>query len=182
MRINAGNYKFRRIILPEDIRPTTEKVREAIFSMTMAHIQNANVLDLFAGSGVLGLEALSRGASHCWFNDLSRRHVAIIRENIVNCKAESVSSVSNKDFRKCLASLKKPMDLILLDPPYRDGFYEEALEKIMEYDILAEGGLIVAEHLYELSLPEEIAGLKRIKAKKYGTIGVDIYQRDLQDS
>ena len=175
MRINAGNYKFRKIVLPEDIRPTTEKVREAICSMVMDHIPGANVLDLFAGSGVLGLEALSRGAAHCWFNDLSRKHIAFVRENIANCRAESVSSVSNKDFRKCLASLTEPMDIILLDPPYRDGLYEEALEKIMEYQLLAEDGVIVAEHLYELPLPEEIAGLKRIKLKKYGTIGVDIY-------
>ena len=177
MRINSGIYKFRRIQLPEDIRPTTEKVREAIFSMVMSTVPDANVLDLFAGSGVLGLEALSRGASHCWFNDLARKHVAIVQENIANCKAESVSTVSNKDFRRCITSLNQEMDLILLDPPYRSGFYEEAIEMIMDNGLLAEDGVIVAEHLYEIPLPEEIAGLTRIKSKKYGTIGVDIYVR-----
>lgn len=175
MRINSGIYKFRKIQLPADIRPTTEKVREAIFSMVMNTVPDANVLDLFAGSGVLGLEALSRGARHCWFNDLDRKHVAILQENISNCKAEEVSSVSNKDFRRCLTSLEEEMNLILLDPPYRSGFYQEAIETIVEKGLLAEDGVIVAEHLYEIPLPEEISGLKRIKSKKYGTIGVDIY-------
>ena len=86
MRINAGDYKFRKIELPADIRPTTEKVREAICSMVMPSIPGANVLDLFAGSGVLGLELLSRGAGHCRFNDCSRKHVAIVQENIDHCR------------------------------------------------------------------------------------------------
>lgn len=175
MRINAGDYKFRRIVLPEDIRPTTEKVREAICSMVMSYIPDANVLDLFAGSGVLGLEVLSRGARHCWFNDSSRRHVSIVKENVENCCAQEKATLSTKDFRKCLDSLHEKMDLIILDPPYRSGYYEEAIEKIAERELLDREGIIVAEHLYEISLPEEIAGFKRIKAKKYGTIGVDLY-------
>ena len=177
MRINAGDYKFRKIELPADIRPTTEKVREAICSMVMPSIPEANVLDLFAGSGVLGLELLSRGAGHCRFNDCSRKHVAIVQENIDHCKANDKATVSTMDFRQCLDSLQENIDLIILDPPYRAGYYEEAIEKIMENDLLAEGGLIVAEHLYEETLPEEIAGLKKMKEKKYGTIGVDIYTR-----
>lgn len=175
MRINAGDYKFRRIVLPEDIRPTTEKVREAICSMVMSHIPDANVLDLFAGSGVMGLELLSRGAKHCWFNDSSRRHVSIVKENVENCRAQEKASLTTKDFRKCLESLHDTMDLIILDPPYRSGYYEEAIEKIADLELLDREGVIVAEHLYEISLPEEIAGFKRIKEKKYGTIGVDLY-------
>lgn len=175
MRINAGDYKFRRIVLPEDIRPTTEKVREAICSMVMNYIPDANVLDLFAGSGVLGLEVLSRGARHCWFNDSSRRHVSIVKENVENCCAQEKATFSTKDFRKCLDSLHEKMNLIILDPPYRSGYYEEAIEIIAERELLDQEGIIVAEHLYEISLPEEIAGFKRIKAKKYGTIGVDLY-------
>ena len=115
--------------------------------MVMPSIPEANVLDLFAGSGVLGLELLSRGAGHCRFNDCSRKHVAIVQENIDHCKANDKATVSTMDFRKCLDSLQEKMDLIILDPPYRAGYYEEAIEKIMENDLLAEGGLIVTEHL-----------------------------------
>jgi len=181
MRINSGNFKYRKITLPEDIRPTTEKVREAVFSMVMATVPGANVLDLFAGSGILGLEALSRGASHCWFNELDRRHTAIIRSNIEHCGAEAVSTVYNKDFRKCLRTLKSQMDLILLDPPYQSGYYREALEIIDEEDLLSDDGVIVAEHLYANPLEEQYGKLLKIKEKKYGTIGVDLFVKGGQD-
>lgn len=175
MRITSGRYKYRNITLPEDIRPTTGRVREAIFSMVMPILSDANVLDLFAGSGALGLEALSRGAAHCWFNDSSRQHVTIIQKNVENCQAMEFATITGKDFRRCLYSLRKPMDLILLDPPYHSGHYEEAFRIIAQEKLLSPGGQIVAEHLYNIPLSEELYGFRRINNKKYGTIGVDIY-------
>ena len=89
MRIIAGDYKGRRLTSPADnrVRPTTDKVKEAIFSILTNEIYGSYVLDLFAGSGNLGLEALSRGAEHCWFGDSSRDSIKLIRENVLYCKA-----------------------------------------------------------------------------------------------
>lgn len=87
MKIVAGEYKYRKIEIPEGIRPTTEKVREAVFSMINFNVPGAKVLDLFAGSGSLGLEALSRGADICWFNEGDRANFRVLKRNSENCKA-----------------------------------------------------------------------------------------------
>lgn len=175
MRINAGKYKYRNVVLPDDIRPTTAKVREAMFSMMYGYIEGSIVLDLFAGSGSLGLEALSRGAEFCYFNEASRKNLPILKGNIQNCGAGDESKVYNKDFRKCLATIEPGIDVIIMDPPYAAGYYEEAFELILENDLLNPGGIVVAEHLYDNPLSDNYGKLTRVKAKKYGTIGVDIY-------
>lgn len=175
MKINAGKFKYRKIVLPDDIRPTTEKVREAMFSMIYGYIDDAVVLDLFAGSGSLGLEALSRGASFCYFNEASRKNLPILKGNIANCEAQSMCKVYNKDFRKCLSSIEPGIDIIIMDPPYASGYYEEAFEMIEEYELLNPGGIVIAEHLYDNPLQDKYGKLVRDRAKKYGTIGVDIY-------
>ena len=123
MRINSGEYKYRSIEVPENARPTTEKVREAVFSILIGKVEGALVLDLFAGSGSLGLEALSRGAKHCVFNEGDRKNYKILQKNIKNCKAQEKSSTFNNDFRKSLTLANKEFDLIFVDPPYRAGYY-----------------------------------------------------------
>lgn len=175
MKISSGDYKYRKIEVPDGIRPTTEKVREAIFSMIREWVPEAVVVDLFAGSGALGLEALSRGAAKCYFNEGDRRHYRVLMSNISNCRADDKAVCSNSDFRQCLGRIKEKVDVILMDPPYRDGYYEEAFELVEEYDLLDEGSIIVAEHLYDNHLPDTIGRFSRIKEKKYGTIGVDVY-------
>lgn len=177
MRIIAGDYKGRRLTSPMDdrVRPTTDKVKEAIFSILTNEIYGSNVLDLFSGSGNLGLEALSRGAEHCWFCDSSRDSIKLIRENISYCKADDKATVMAGDFRKVLARITEQMDIILLDPPYGKGMLSECFALIEEYDILAENGLILAEHRKEEELPEEIGRFTKIKERKYGKVVVSIY-------
>lgn len=175
MKITSGDYKYRKLEIPEGIRPTTEKVREAVFSMVRDWIPDAVVLDLFAGSGALGLEALSRGAAKCYFNEGDRRNFRVLSGNISNCKAEDVSVATNSDFRQCLGRIREKLDVIFLDPPYREGYYDEAFELINEYELLEEGSIIVAEHLYDNKLSDSYGRLTKIKEKRYGTIGVDVF-------
>ena len=176
MKITSGEFKYRNIEIPKGIRPTTEKVREAIFSMIRDWIPEAVVLDLFAGSGGLGLEAISRGANKCYFNEINRQNYKVLLENIKNCKAEDRVLISNKDYASCLPGITDKLDIVIMDPPYEEvGFYENAMSLLQEYDLLEKGSIVVAEHLYDNPLNEEYGELHRIKEKKYGTIGVDVF-------
>lgn len=177
MRIVSGEYKGRRLFMPQDyaIRPTTEKVKEAIFSMIQFDIQDAVCMDVFAGIGNLGLEALSRGASRCYFCDNSRGSLALVKQNIELCKAEDKSVVIPGDYTKTIINLPEKADIIFLDPPYRKGLMLDCFAKIREADRLAEDGIIVAEHGDREILPETIEGYEKVKEKKYGSIVVSIY-------
>lgn len=177
MRINSGRFKYRKLEIPESARPTTEKVREAVFSMLIGKVEGATVLDLFAGSGSLGLEALSRGAEFCVFNEGDRKNYKILKNNIENCKAEEISSTYNNDFRKALILANREFDIIFVDPPYREGYYGEVFELVEEYGLLADGGVIVAEHLNNNELSDNMHSFSRTKHKRYGTIGVDFFER-----
>ena len=177
MRINSGRFKYRKLEIPESARPTTEKVREAVFSMLIGRVEGATVLDLFAGSGSLGLEALSRGAEFCVFNEGDRKNYKILKNNIENCKAEEISSTYNNDFRKALTLANREFDIIFVDPPYREGYYGEVFELVEEYGLLADGGVIVAEHLNDNELSDNMLSFSRTKHKRYGTIGVDFFER-----
>lgn len=177
MRINSGRFKYRKLEIPESTRPTTEKVREAVFSMLIGKVEGATVLDLFAGSGSLGLEALSRGAEFCVFNEGDRKNYKVLKNNIENCKAEEISSTYNNDFRKALILANREFDIIFVDPPYREGCYGEVFELVEEYGLLADGGVIVAEHLNDNELSDNMLSFSRTKHKRYGTIGVDFFER-----
>ena len=177
MRINSGRFKYRKLEIPESARPTTEKVREAVFSMLIGKVEGATVLDLFAGSGSLGLEALSRGAEFCVFNEGDRKNYKVLKNNIENCKAEEISSTYNNDFRKALILANREFDIIFVDPPYREGYYGEVFELVEEYGLLADGGVIVAEHLSDNELSDNMLSFSRTKHKRYGTIGVDFFER-----
>lgn len=176
MRIVSGNLKYRKIEVPADVRPTTEKVREAIFSIIGDKIFNANVLDLFAGSGSLGIEAKSRGAAKVVFNELSRKNLKILKKNLCNCKIEDEIIISNADFRNFLEKSKEKFDIVFFDPPYNSDYYDLSIEMISEMNLLNKNGIIIAEHLYCDPLQDSYGQIKKIKTKKYGTIGVDIYQ------
>lgn len=179
MRIIAGEYKGRRLNAPENnrVRPTTGKVKEAIFAMLMNNICDSVVVDLFAGTGNLGLEALSRGAEKCYFGDNSRESLKLISENISYCRAEDKSVVLPGSYEKVLERIREKVDIFLLDPPYKDGLMNGAVEKIAELDLLSDDGLIVAEHHQAEILPDKIGAFTKIKEKKYGTIIVDIYSK-----
>ena len=176
MKITSGEFKYRNIEVPKGIRPTTEKVREAVFSMIREWIPGACVCDLFAGSGAMGLEALSRGADKCWFSELSRQNYRVLLGNIENCRAGDRSVVINSDYRSAIAKITDRLDVVILDPPYdQTGYYEDALSLLQERELLDEGSVVVAEHLYDNTLLETYGNLVRIKEKKYGSIGVDVY-------
>lgn len=177
MRIISGEFKGRRLNAPENdkVRPTTGKVKEAIFSMLMNDIFDAVCLDLFAGTGNLGIEAISRGARKCYFGDNSRESLKLINENIRYCKAEDRAVVIPGSFEKVVDRVNEKVDIVFLDPPYRDGLMIKAIERILEQDILGDEGLIVAEHHSTETLPETIGSLTKLKEKRYGTILVNIY-------
>ena len=149
MRIITGSARGALIetLEGEATRPTAERAKEALFSMIQFDIEGRKVLDLFAGSGQLGLEALSRGAASCTFTDEAREAVDIIIKNAKNARLFDRSRISAIDFRSHLkaASGKEKYDLIFLDPPYASGYISEALKMIDEGELLAEGGRIVCE-------------------------------------
>jgi len=185
MRVIAGKYKGRKLYSPEDssVRPTSDRAKEAVFSILTNKLYGARVLDLFAGSGGLGIEALSRGASYCLFADASRRSLDLVRRNLQHCKVEEKTAVAAGDYQRTLGSLgrrigeglEEPFDIIFLDPPYDAGYLEEAIRGIAEGGLLADGGVIVAEHRKQTSLPETLCGFVKTKERRYGVVSRSIY-------
>lgn len=177
MRIIAGAYKGRRLAPPVDqsVRPTPDRVKEALFSILTGRIEDAVVLDLFAGSGNLGLEALSRGARKCYFGDSSRDSIRLIHSNVAHCKAESISNILLGDYRNVLAQIREKMDIIFIDPPYREKLWEDALDLISEKELMNPEGIVVLEHPREVEFPQEINNFRKIKEGRYGTVVLSIY-------
>ena len=179
MRIIAGELKGRRLASPSDnrVRPTTDKVKEAVFSMISGYLQDSIVLDLFSGTGNLGLEAISRGAARVYFADRDRTSVALTKDNIRHCRVEDRAEVLHADYISVLNRFQYEADVIFLDPPYEAGYLENCLRLIGEKGILAEDGIVVAEHSHSEILPETVAGLVLIKTKRYGKISISLYER-----
>jgi 16S rRNA (guanine966-N2)-methyltransferase len=177
MRIIAGAYKGRKLKPPADqsVRPTPDRVKEALFSILGNHIEEAVVLDLFAGSGNLGLEALSRGARKCYFGDSSRDSIRLIHENVTHCKAEAFSHILYGDYRNVLAQLRENIDIVFVDPPYRNQLWEDVLHILSEKGLMNHDGLVVLEHPREVELPQEVYNFRKIKEGRYGTVVLSIY-------
>lgn len=186
MRVIAGKYKGRKLQTPPnyDIRPTTDKAKEALFSILTNDVYGSRVLDLFAGTGGLGIEALSRGAEYCLFADYSKVGLNLVRQNVEHCKIDETVKYQTGDYRKVLSriggriedGIEEPFDIILLDPPYDKGYMDEALRLISEEGILSEDGVIVAEHRKEEKLPEEAYGFVKEKERRYGIVMLSIYR------
>ena len=174
MRIIAGEFRSRVLAtLPGDnTRPTLDKVREAVFSRIGPYFEeNQSVLDLFAGSGAVGLEALSRGMGSAVFNDASGKAVGIVKKNIESLKVNQRCTVFNLDYRSAInlcASRGYQFDLIYLDPPYRLMAINELVELIVAHGIIKDGGIIVAESLKE----EETGQWEHIVKGKEVTYGI----------
>ena len=179
MRIISGTARGRRLKEPAnyDIRPTTDKVKESIFNIIQFEIEGRRVLDLFAGTGQLGLEALSRGAGSCVFVDESNAAIKIVGENIKTCGFEKQSQVLRSDALSAVARLGK-FDVILLDPPYDTELLNKVLAKIIEIDILKVNGIILCESRSEAKLPDVSAPYKLRKEYKYGKIKLTLYTRE----
>ena len=179
MRVITGTARGIQLKTPEGMvtRPTTDRVKEAMFSIIHFDIPGARVLDLFGGTGQLGIEALSRGAEHAVFVDAGEPACRLIRENLKKTKLEGKGRVIRSDYLDFLSRCRESFDIILLDPPYAEVFLENALKKITEIDILAENGIIVTERPLGKELPWEFAGFKRSKDYKYGNTLVTIYRK-----
>lgn len=177
MRIITGEYRGRRLDTPygNDVRPTSDKVRESVFNLLMYDTEGAVFCDLFSGTGAMGLEALSRGAERAYFCDASRDSIRLIKTNIAKCRAEERARVMTGDYLSALRRLKEKIDIFYIDPPYMAGYYVPALKEIDSLDLLAENGIIIAEHKSDERLPGEVGRFKVFKEKKYGQTRLTLY-------
>ena len=178
MRVITGEYKGRKLESPagSDIRPTSDKVKESIFNLLMNDCYGAVFCDLFCGAGGLGIEALSRGASKCYFCDNSRESIRLTKSNLAHVGADEKAVVLFGEYTRALHRIKEPIDVFLLDPPYRAGLYEKCLELISNLDLLAPDGIIVAEHDSRGEMPEAVGDLIRVRERRYGKTTVSIYR------
>ena len=179
MRVITGKARGINLKTPEGLatRPTADRVKEAMFSIIQFELPGASVLDLFGGTGQLGIEALSRGAQSAVFVDEREDACKLIRENLNRTKLEPLAKVVRSDYMSYLRSSKESFDIILLDPPYAEVYLENSLKMITEIDILQSGGIIVAERpLGKADLPE-FAGYIRSKDYKYGKTLLTIYRK-----
>ena len=179
IRVITGKARGIQLKTPDGVhtRPTTDRVKEAIFSIIHFDIPNATVLDLFGGTGQLGIEALSRGAKFAVFVDERDDSCKLIRENIKRTGFDKQSSVVRSDYSVYLKKCSQKFDLILLDPPYAEVFLENSLKMISEIDILQSGGIIVTERPLGKDLPWEHPCYLRSKDYKYGNTLITIFRK-----
>lgn len=180
MRVITGKARGIQLKTPDGMqtRPTADRVKEALFSIINFDVPGAKVLDLFGGTGQLGIEALSRGAESAVFVDAREDSCKIIRENLRRTKLEQQSKVIRSDYLDYLHRCKERFDIILLDPPYAEAYLENALKCITEIDILQTDGIIVTERPLGKDLPFEYDGLSRSKDYKYGNTLLTLYRKD----
>lgn len=180
MRVITGSARGRRLKELEgmETRPTTDRVKEGLFSILQFEIEGRRVLDLFAGTGQLGIEALSRGADSCVFVDRRGDAVALVKENLKTTGLAARARVVGSDSIEYLKRLKgEKFDLVFLDPPYGEGLLETALELIAGFDILSPHGIIAAEAPAEKVLPALGGPYRVYRTYRYGKIGLTIYRR-----
>lgn len=176
MRVITGSARGCRLITPEgmDVRPTGEKVKEGVFSSIQFEIEGAYVLDLFAGSGQLGIEALSRGAARCVFIDNSPKSLRCVNENLRNTKLAARADVINRDSYDYIRLTVQKFDIIFLDPPYRYGHIGKLLP--LAAAKLCSGGSIVCEYEKEAGQPSAPEGMTLKKVYKYGKINIAVFK------
>lgn len=176
MRIISGVSRGSRLVTLEgtETRPTLDRVKEPLFSIIQMHIKDARVLDLFAGSGALGLEALSRGAKIAVFSDISEKAINVINQNIEKTRLGEKAIVFKCSYEEVLKQMKeekKEFDIIFLDPPYKSGLLEDAVNKILEYKLLAKEGIIIVETDLEAELQKvQNVDLHIKDIRKYGRV------------
>ena len=180
MRVITGSARGRRLgeLKGQETRPTTGKVKEGIFSAIQFELEDARVLDLFAGTGQMGIEALSRGARSCVFIDRRADAAKLVRDNLAVCGLTERAQVVCGDAMAYLAAQRTRFDLIFLDPPYADDSLERALTRIAGFDISAPYGIIVAECPADKTLPALSVPYRLRREYRYGRIKVAVYRRD----
>ena len=180
MRVITGKARGVQLKTPDGMntRPTADRVKEALFSIIQSDIPGASVLDLFAGTGQLGIEALSRGASNAVFVDIREDACALIKENLKRTKLQSQAQVIKAEYTQFLRNCRQKFGIIFLDPPYSEEFLEKSLNFITEIDILQSGGIIVTERPFGKPLPGDFPGYSRSKDYKYGKVILTIFRKD----
>lgn len=181
MKIIAGEYKGRIIEMPKGIRPTSDKVREALFEILKARIEGAWFLDLYCGSGAIGIEALSRGAKKAVFVDNDHQCISILKKNLTKLGlARALYDICNKD---CIdifhrgGHKARPYDIVFLDPPYYKGLAKNTLIELSDCDILTPNALVIAEVFKKDSLPEEVGIFKKVRTSKYGDTILEFFKK-----
>lgn len=178
MRVITGTARGTKLKTPEGMltRPTTDRVKEALFNIIQFDIAG-DVLDLFAGTGQLGIEALSRGATRAVFVDHRQDAAALVRENLRRTHFEDRGEVVCADFTQYLARCRRKFRLIFLDPPYAEKSLETAIQRLSEIDILSDGGIIITERPLGKPLAEEFPGLTRSKDYHYGKTTITLLRK-----
>jgi len=182
LRVIAGSAKGHKLKSLKGLktRPTLERIREAVFNVLGSKVFNAVILDLFSGTGAIGIEALSRGARFCYFNDSDRNAKEIIQDNLLHCRLQEKSRVYSMDALHLIDFLNKQqniiLDLIYIDPPYNLGLYESIFFRLENSTLLNEGSIIIAESNNKTLLPEKTRYLELIRKNSYGDTVVWYYQ------
>lgn len=181
MRVIAGTYKGRKLKSPPtlDVRPTSDRLRETLFNVIAPRIVGTRFLDLCAGSGAVGIEALSRGSAFVTFVDRSRKMCGLIESNLDLCKIpEPQTEVVNEaaeDYLKRSGRRSQPWDIVFFDPPYAED-YLRVLRLVGETSLLSEDGLLIVEHHHKKELPEQVGTLGRVRVLKQGDSALSFYQ------
>jgi 16S rRNA (guanine(966)-N(2))-methyltransferase RsmD len=180
MRVIAGSARGKKLgeLTGMETRPTTDRVKESVFNIIQFDIPGSKVLDLFGGTGQLGIECLSRGAERAVFVDQRKDAVTLIRKNLKDTRLEGKGQVYQQDSMSYLASCREKFDLIFLDPPYRTNLLENAINQAVAIDILSETGIMICESPVDKVLPEVEAPYYKGKEYRYGKIKVTLYRKD----
>ena len=179
VRVISGSARGLKLNTPGDdrVRPTTDRVKESMFNIVQDWVYDSQVLDLFAGSGALGIEALSRGASQAVFCDNSLDSIKIIKSNIEKARVVDRSQIVSGDFKRCLRDMEaknQSFDMIFVDPPYYEGLFEEVLDTIRSCKILKKDGIVIVEHDAKKPIGQ-VEGLEVYKEKRYGLTMLTFY-------
>ncbi len=176
MRVITGSARGRKLTTldGDNVRPTPDRVKEALFSIIQFQIEGRRVLDLFAGSGQLGIEALSRGAKQAVFVDAGKDSIAVVQSNLEHTGLSENAKVKHMDFSAFLLQNREPFDLAFLDPPYRTGLLQQALPMVAE--VMNKGGLILCENPGEEEMPESAGDFIKTRSYRYGKIVLTLYR------
>ena len=179
MRVITGTARGRRLkeLQGMDTRPTTGRVKEAIYSIIQFEVEGRKVLDLFAGTGQMGIEALSRGAAPCTFVDVRKDAVQLVKDNLVHTELADRATVVQSDYLAYLSQSKGTFDVVILDPPYESEMLKKALQMITRIDNISENGIIICEKGSDSAWPEVPAPYELQKEYRYGKIQVALYRR-----
>lgn len=179
MRIISGKYRGRKLfeINDQPIRPTLDRVKETMFDIIQFEIAGSRVLDLFAGTGALGIECISRGASEVAFCDVNPKCIRLLRQNLDGLKLDSQPVIYTGGWQETLVSVRaRKIDLLFLDPPFRMDVYYDVLKRVSDLSVIEEDGIVVCEHPVDVVLPASVGKLSKWKDRKIGKVMLTYYK------